>query len=546
MLEKLNGVLKSISWTFLHFKVNSYALLSTTALILAICGQCTYIFANDNTKDLIKTSSNVVHYEDFGAIGDGKTDDQEAIVKAHAFANQSRRPVRANDQATYYIGGQDLSAIVETDTDFGTACIIIDDTKVQNINRDIFEIRSTHAPIKVKPPASLKRNQSKIPITLPGRCVVSITNSQVNHFIRKGVNQSSGTQQTDICLVNADGQVSSDTPIQWDFDHITDLIAYPVDETPLTLKGGRFTTLANNAESKYTYYQRGIAVSRSTVVVDGLEHRITGEGKHGAPYKGFLSINNCSDVRVRNVLFTAHKTYVTKNSANKPVSMGSYDFNAFSSLNVTLENCRQSNDITNRRYWGLMGSNFCKNLRLEGCHFSRFDAHKGVYNASIRNSTMGYMGINAIGKGTLLIENTTVLANNFIWLRADYGSTWEGDIIIRNCVFEPPKGSQVILLNGYNEGNHNFGYSCFMPEKITIDTLRINDANPPENYAGPILFADFNPRLKNSSFKQDYPYTITREVIRNVITTASGKPLIISRNPFMFNNVIIRELQRSP
>ena len=63
----------------------------------------------------------------------------------------------------------------------------------------------------------------------------------------------------------------------WDFDQITDVTALPIDETTLTISGGRFTTIANSAESKYTYYSRGIAIRRSNVIVTGLEHRITGE-----------------------------------------------------------------------------------------------------------------------------------------------------------------------------------------------------------------------------------------------------------------------------
>ena len=64
-----------------------------------------------------------------------------------------------------------------------------------------------------------------------------------------------------------------------------------------------------------------------------------------------------------------------------------------------------------------MGSNFCKNLVLDKCSFSRFDAHQGVANATIRNSTIGYVGINAIGFGTFLVEDSTVYGRSFFNLR---------------------------------------------------------------------------------------------------------------------------------
>ncbi len=61
----------------------------------------------------------------------------------------------------------------------------------------------------------------------------------------------------------------------------------------------------------------------------------------------------------------------------------------------------------------------------------------GVANATIRNSTLGHQGINAIGSGTFIVENSTIRGNNLINLRSDYGSTWEGEFIIRDCIFVP-------------------------------------------------------------------------------------------------------------
>ena len=48
-------------------------------------------------------------YEDFGALGDGKNDDFEAIIACHKEANRTGTPVKARDGATYYIGGKDAT-----------------------------------------------------------------------------------------------------------------------------------------------------------------------------------------------------------------------------------------------------------------------------------------------------------------------------------------------------------------------------------------------------------------------------------------------------
>ena len=482
-----------------------------------------------------------VRYSDFGARGDGKTDDIDAIAAAHEIANQHGLSVKADEGATYYISGKNRTAVIQTNTDFGKAAFIIDDTDVENRNAHVFLVSSGLQSFKLEGVSALKRNQEKINVALPGTCIVTVTNSNVKRYIRFGPNQNNGSSQTDIFIVDKAGNVNMDAPIIWDFDQITDITALPIDETKLTISGGRFTTIANKAESKYTYYSRGIAIRRSNVLVDGLEHRVTGEGEQGAPYGGFITVGDCSYVTVQNSTLTGHKMYQTIGSAGVSVSMGTYDISLNRALNVSFVNCRQTNDIDDSRYWGIMGSNFCKNLVLDNCIFSRFDANMGVANATIRNSTLGHMGINAIGSGTFTVENTTVRGRSFINLRSDYGSTWQGELVIRNCVFVPAGGKPTTasLIAGSYSGQHDFGYTCYMPERITIENLRIDDSQHPENYQGPAIFANFNPKMTDESYVEKFPYIKTREVILRKVTTASGKVLRLSDNPFMFKDVKI-------
>jgi len=488
-----------------------------------------------------KSPEGFVRYSDFGAKGDGKTDDMEAIAAAHEFANKEGLPVKADEGATYYISGKNRTAVIRTDTDFGTAAFIIDDTDVENRNAQIFIVNSKLQSFKPKGVTSLKRNQKKIEISFPGTCLVTVTNSNVKRYIRFGANQNNGSSQTDIFIVDKDGNVDMNAPIIWDFDQITDITALPIDETTLTISGGRFTTIANRAESKYTYYSRGIAIRRSNVVVTGMEHRITGEGDHGAPYGGFINVGDCAYVTVQNTILTGHKVYVTIGSAGVSVSMGTYDLSINRALNISFVNCRQTNDINDSGYWGILGSNYCKNLLYDKCTLSRFDAHMGVANATIRNSTLGHQGINAIGSGTFTVENSTIYGRSLINLRSDYGSTWQGELIIRNCKFVPAGGKSVTasLIGGSYSGLHDFGYTCYMPEKITIENLQIDDSNHPAEYRGPAIFGNFNPKMTNDSYVEKFPYVITKEVILRDVTVASGKTLRVSDNTYMFRNVRI-------
>ena len=129
----------------------------------------------------------------------------------------------------------------------------------------------------------------------------------------------------------------------------------------------------------------------------------------------------------------------------------------------------------------------------------------------------------------------------FVNLRSDYGSTWRGQLLLRNCTFEPT-GDRAAVINGSYSGQHDFGYVCYMPDTITVDGLHIADDDYPTDYPGPALFADFNPEWTDSTYTQTYPYIITERVILRDITTASGKELRVSDNPVMFREVEVVRL----
>lgn len=76
-----------------------------------------------------------------------------------------------------------------------------------------------------------------------------------------------------------------------------------------------------------------------------------------------------------------------------------------------------------------------------------------------------------------------------------------------------------------------------MPERITIENLKIDDSNIPGDYEGPALFADFNPKMQDESYQEQFPYVKTKEVILKNVSTTSGKSLRISDNMFMFKEV---------
>ena len=481
-----------------------------------------------------------ITYEEYGAVGDGIHDDQEAIVAAHKAANEQGLPVRATDGKTYYIGRGSKVAVIQTDVDFGKAHFIIDDVVTDDYQAPIFRVESMQKPVPITDVHQLRKEQNQLGITLPGKCLVFVENSKKKVYIRYGLNKNSGTPLKEVFIADRKGRVDRRSPITWDYDEITSMTAYPIDKKTLNIRGGYFTTIANQAESAYNYRARGIVINRSNVRVENITHWVKGETDHGAPYSGFLDFDFCADVVVTGCLLTPHKTYSTIGRAGKPVSMGSYDMTAGYCVNLLIEHGRQTRDIDDRTYWGLFASNFCKNLRMDDMVISRFDAHMGVANVTLTRCTFGHMGVQAVGFGTMLIKDCQMHRNTFVWLREDYGSSWDGDIIFRNCTFRPVRNEKSLtLISGSNNGTHDFGYPCRLPRRVRIENLTIDDSAITEkSYEGPSVFGDFR---RDTTSPDLLPYPPTGEVVIKNVRVLSGKQLKLSPTPELFKDTKVQK-----
>lgn len=504
--------------------VRSYALdVLLIVLLGAMSGVAPVFAATENTRNV--PTDRPVSYEAFGAVGDGMADDLPAIVEAHAFANAHSLSVKTQPDATYHLGRRALTAIIATDTDWSTSRFVIDDTDVENHRVSVFAVRSLLKPVTLSIPR-LTRDQRQLDVQPPRDCWVRVENSGKRVYIRRGLNQNNGTPQRDCFILRRDGTIEGD--IDWDYATITKVEAHPIDERPLVLKGGIFTTNANRMkqEKGYSYWARNITITRSNTTVAGLTHHVVGETDVGHPYSGFLAVSGCANVTLRDCFVTGHKTYSTIGAAGKPVSMGTYDVSANEVVNFTMIGCRMDN-ICDPTRWGVIGTNFCKNILLENCTLSRMDTHQGVSGTyTIRGCTLGHAGLNAVGRGILTIENSTLNGRSLLSFRSDYGSTWEGTVVIRNSRWIPACGAviQPTMIAANNDGQHDFGYPCFMPREVTIDGLVIDDSHTPKDYGGPTLFTDPDGASKSTAVRP-FPYRLTEQVrIRN-LSTASGKKL---------------------
>ena len=441
-----------------------------------------------------------IYYSDFNAVGNGVADDFDEIKACHDYANLWGHTVNASKDAVYYIGnGHGYEYIsVRTDTNWNGCKFIFDDSGVKANDPErttaIFHVESDYAAETYSgntlPISSLASGAANLGWAPGIDCMIVVYNDNVKQFIRYGANKGSDSQH-EILMVKADGTIDPSTPVQWDYTTVTKVKLYHTDDRAITISGGGgnektlVETIFNGAElSQYTYYKRNIYITRSNTLFENIEHIITNdipeaEGGTGAPYQGFTQIEYCSDVTVRGMIYQ-HPEF--RHVYNEPTNrMGSYEMWASHSNNVLWYDCTQSNFYNKDgsvTFHGMMNSNFCKNITLANMLTCSFDAHQGVYNATVSNSTLEHM--NFIGAGLITIDNVTVYvdgsqhaAMNF---RDDYGSTWWGDVKINGLTLkysdDTPSYEDISIMKVYWY-NWDFGYKTSLPQNVWIKDVVI-------------------------------------------------------------------------
>ena len=539
-----------------------------------------------------------VNYEAFGAIGDGKHDDFEAIAAAHAYANENGLDVKVNGGKVYFIGKSfDREIPVETNIDFGGSEIIIDDSYPEVFARRSLalfsykrkkkvELKGEELVAKIGENVKISRQDKAFPWIVPlleEDSMIRVTNEEHRDFVRFGSNQNNGNPRQDIFIVKMDGTLDPSTEVAFEFDKITGLEIFPERETPLVAKNGHFASICcrcaveTNFENRWRGHERGFVISRADVTIENITHRMIDEppfiidegpdelSKRFAkrnetyPYEGFIVARTANRLTIKDCLLTSHTTYYEDKPATEstgwkvpnPVPMGTYDMyfhysNATSLINVK-QNCPTG--IGDRRYWGIMASNQCKNFYIEGCYMNRFDSHRGFWNAVIKDSTIGH-SINITGGGHLYMENVTKLAGNqYLSIRGDYGSSFEGDIVLKNChhaaeveynstvggvhtdahversyIIAPGLGLAVANPELYY--NWDFGYDLFLPIEITVD----NFTTASEKIT---LYTDVADIHFNNSYKHSHAITekITVKNMDNFVIAENADCKIVNSIP---------------
>lgn len=486
------------------------------------------------------SAKSYVTYEEFGAKSDGVNDDGIAIKLAHEHANQNNLIVKPDSTKTYYIKQAHSIPIVNS-TDLNNATFVIDDTVEVDRKKNVFEVKSKKEPITI---VDLNFTVNRATVKLSnlsghGLCLVQVINANKKQFIREGSNSNEGTDQQDYFVIDNEGSVLTD--IIWDFEQITSCTLYPFDDTTLIVKNAKFITRSNEKELQSNYFDRGLAVNRSNVILENISHRVENE-QPGSPYHGFISGRYCAYLTLKNCSVQSRKAYKVSGTS---VWMGSYDIEMYCVVGVKLENVI---DVTfdNKERWGVFASNFCKDIVVENSTLSRVDAHQGARNITIRNSVIGNQGLRIIGSGLCLIEDSKILnSTSLITLRSDYGSSWEGILVIRRTYWKPDTTyAYPRIINFANASNHEFGYTCYFP-RLIIDDLEVDDTELLSNdsYTNIPIINNNTAVFGTDITSFTHPYHFTDNIECKNMRTKSDKGFILfnsstinlyNKNPFTY------------
>ena len=464
---------------------------------------------------------NYVSYEDFGAVGDGVANDFFAMKAAHEYANQYGLPVRADGARTYRISNTETDGVassitVMTDTDFCGATVIFDDTDIAWCEGEgkchdtyIFEIESRYTPItvdkeyleRINELGGIRRNLTrKIDTGTSFPAMLVIKNDEKTVYIRYGSNQSSGVAQSELVVIDSDGNIDGATPLLFDYERVSEIVAYRIDEPELTFENGNFVTRASrkNLVDEFHMLYRGIVIHRPNVHVRGIRHSVENEifkGETldgvqfiGHSYWGFIITEYTHNILIEDSVFQARAYYL----------QGTYDLIATMTDRLVLKRCDQSNFFPTHTYplWGVAGTNYCKNMIYEDSRINRYDAHQGVVNGRITNCEVA--SVRLIGGGDMLIEKTKIYCNSHvspIQLREDFGATFRGTLTVKDSelVDGRGRGSNPSSILVAQSSNWDFGYDTFFPN-IVIDNLKL-----PSSSEIPLLY-DFEMKTDRYGF----------------------------------------------
>uniref|UniRef100_A0AAU8BBC3 Tail fiber n=1 Tax=Bacillus phage Adastra TaxID=3143958 RepID=A0AAU8BBC3_9CAUD len=488
------------------------------------------IIKYNDTLHFHSLSTDPVNYRQFGAKGDGVTDDGLYIKRAHEYANSVGLPVH-NPSGEFYFKSERYVP-VRTNTNLGQTIIHVDESKTPATQGNIYVIMSQHgqSPLSSNELTAIKNSLKKgtryiAELAKYAGSFVKVFDSNTKVGNRQSENPNSGWDMQDFFIIEEGGRIVGD--ITWDFSDITSGLIRKLDKNYLTFEGGVFL-LSGNLSSASTGDPTtgGIAIQRSRTIVKnqfvGLEDNAS--DKPTASDTGFYNLQSVYDVTLENIRVLPRK-YVSVNG----VALSTYGIGGSMVLKCVFRNVT-SEGVSSQ--WGVFGASLFKDVTIDNCVLNGLDIYFHAWDIKITNSKVGEKGISLTGGGKLTVENTTVYTSTLVNFRQDYGSTWEGDIRIKGCRLSVPSNAIASVLK-FSPKSIDYGYKVYFGKTVAVEDVLL-DYTGVTNSELAYLFNHNNQRSTGTS-NVYMPATMTFKDVR-VAGRSRGVRLLTTLTPLGFRS----------
>ncbi|HFW1342630.1 TPA: hypothetical protein ACIAY5_004575, partial [Salmonella enterica subsp. enterica serovar Virchow] len=211
-------------------------------------------------------------------------------------------------------------------------------------------------------------------------------------------------------------------------------------------------------------------------IIDGLVHIESGKPVNNI--RSMINVEKCNNVTLKNFEVEAIPR------VDSTIGTYGFQFSLCTRLNLT--------NITGNDGWGIIGSNYLKNVNLSDSFLNRFDCHWMAYNIIIENTTFKNLGVYLTGGGYFIARNCTYVldrdgftfpsvAPNYTFFnpRVDYGQEWDGTILIDGLtirISEKAKVNRVCCVK-FSPINYDTGRSVVWPSSILVKNIFVEGAN---------------------------------------------------------------------
>ena len=410
----------------------------------------------------------------FGAKFDGVTDDTDAVVQAHDYANEHVVPV-VYPSGRILISATNSHPVVKTSTYFYGTEIIINRTNNDKIIFEILPDEDEHS-VTLTPAQIIQLTEGATEVTFLGNYPNTYVSFDTNIKVGKRLNHNYNLLYKESCMVNKYGAIMDGGLIRTMADASSILMYYQnLIQKPLEFNGATFVL----SDEDYDVMAH-VRINRNGTIIKNISSYIDKQPiSTSTDYKGELfTVERACNVRFYNL--NCRNLGNDYGSKSNTLSQTTYVIHA------SLANRLSVSDSLIYGAWGPIQTEFTKNATFENLTVGRIDNHYLAKDYIVDNCTLtssqsaikvGY------GVGQFVIKNThwvkqydydTSADSTCIECRNEISALFAGELIIENCDVQYCFGTNVKFLIGNQNHNWNFGEGGSSLFEMHTPSIKIN------------------------------------------------------------------------